>query len=127
MRSRILHWIIRIVPAIILLQTLFFKFSAAPESVFIFSSLNLEPYGRIGTGVVELIASVLMLVPRTTWMGALLSLGVISGAILSHLFFLGLEIMEDGGYLFILAIIVFVCSAILLWIDRKKVPLLSKL
>ena len=43
--------VLRLVPAIILLQTLYFKFSAAPESVFIFEQLGLEPWGRIGLGV----------------------------------------------------------------------------
>ena len=127
MKNRLFHWILRIVPAVILLQTLYFKFSGSPESMYIFSMLGLEPYGRIGTGIAELIVSILILVPRTTWIGALMGLGVITGAILSHLFVLGIEIMDDGGYLFILGIIVFVCCALLLWIDREKVPILNKL
>ena len=127
MKNRLLHWILRIVPAVILLQTLYFKFSGSPESMYIFSMLGLEPYGRIGTGIAELIVSILILVPRTTWIGALLGLGIITGAILSHLFDLGIEIMDDGGYLFILGIIVFVCCALLLWIDREKVPILKNL
>ena len=127
MKNRLLHWILRIVPAVILLQTLYFKFSGSPESMYIFSMLGLEPYGRIGTGIAELIVSILILVPRTTWIGALLGLGIITGAILSHLFVLGIEIMDDGGYLFILGIIVFVCCALLLWIDREKVPILKNL
>ena len=127
MKNRLLHWILRIVPAVILLQTLYFKFSGSPESMYIFSMLGLEPYGRIGTGIAELIVSILILVPRTTWIGALLGLGIITGAILSHLFDLGIEIMDDGGYLIILGIIVFVCCALLLWIDREKVPILKNL
>ena len=89
--------------------------------------LGMEPHGRIGTGVAELIASILILIPRTTWIGALLGLGIIGGAILSHLFILGIEIMDDGGYLFILGIVVFICTAALVWMHREQVPLLKKL
>jgi len=109
-----------------MLQTLYFKFSGSPESMYIFRMLDMEPYGRIGTGVAELIASVLLLIPRTTWVGAVLGLGIIAGAILSHLFILGIEIMDDGGYLFILGVVVLVCTSILVWIHREQVPVLNK-
>lgn len=112
---KILKWALRIIAAAILLQTLYFKFTGAPESVYIFSTLGIEPYGRIGSGVVELIASILLLIPRTTWIGALLALGTMMGAIASHLFVLGIEVQGDGGQLFMLAIIVAICSAILLY------------
>ena len=116
----VIVWILRIVAAIILLQTLFFKFSAAPESVYIFSKLGLEPWGRIGSGIVELIASVLLLIPKTTSLGALLAVGVMSGALAAHLTKLGLVVQNDGGELFILALIVFVCCFALLVIFRKQ-------
>lgn len=116
----ILLKLLRIIPAIILLQTLYFKFSGAPESVYIFSTLRIEPYGRIGSGIAELIAAVLLLIPKTTWMGALLSLGVISGAIISHLTILGIEVQGDGGYLFALALVVFVCSAAVLFQEKEN-------
>lgn len=116
----LLVWALRLAAAIILLQTLFFKFTAAPESVYIFSKLGLEPWGRIGSGVVELIASILILIPRTTSLGALIAIGVISGAIISHLTKLGVVVQNDGGQLFMLAIAVFICSAILLFIFRKQ-------
>lgn len=116
----ILLKLLRIIPAIILLQTLYFKFSGAPESVYIFSTLGIEPYGRIGSGIAELIAAVLILIPKTTWMGALLSLGVISGAIISHLTILGIEVQGDGGYLFALALVVFVCSAAVLFQEKEN-------
>lgn len=119
----ILSWILRLVAAIIMLQTLYFKFSAQPESVYIFSSLGMEPWGRIGSGVAELIASILILIPSTKIYGAGLGLGVISGAIASHVLFLGIDILGDGGQLFGLAVIVFVCCAILLVIHRKEIPL----
>jgi uncharacterized membrane protein YphA (DoxX/SURF4 family) len=115
-----LTWIVRIVAAVILLQTLYFKFSGADESVYIFSTLGIEPYGRIGSGIAELIAAILILVPRTTLLGALLGMGVISGALLSHLFVLGIEVQNDGGTLFILAIITFLCCIYLVFQNSNK-------
>jgi len=113
--------LLRIIVAIILLQTLRFKFTAHPDSVYIFSKVGLEPYGRIGIGIVELIAGILLLLPKTVWMGALLSLGVISGAIVMHLTKLGIEINNDGGVLFGTAVLTFVLSAIIVWLERKKI------
>src|SRR5882757_3212609 len=97
---QILSWVCRIVAAIILLQTLFFKFTAAPESVYIFTKVGAEPWGRIGSGVVELIAAVLLLTPRFVWAGAILALGVMAGAIVSHLTLLGIEVQGDRALLF---------------------------
>ncbi|RMG65095.1 MAG: DoxX family protein [Bacteroidetes bacterium] len=119
-----LSWGLRLLAAGILLQTLFFKFSAAPESVYIFSRLGIEPWGRIGSGIAELIASILLLIPRTAWLGALGSLGVISGAILAHLTRLGIEVQGDGGLLFGLAVIVFLSSAGVLFLHRNEFLLL---
>ncbi len=123
----IFNWALRLIPAIIFLQTLFFKFTGAPESVYIFETLGLEPVGRIGSGIAELIAAVLLIIPRTTWMGALLGLGVISGAIFSHLTKLGIEVQGDGGLLFGLAVVVFVSCSILVWKNRAEIPILNKL
>jgi len=124
----ILSWALRIAVAVILLQTLFFKFTAAEESVYIFTKLGAEPWGRIGSGIVELIASVLLLTPRTIWLGALLSLGTISGAIMSHLTKLGIRLtaVGDHGELFALAIVVFVCSAIVLLLHRRQIPVIGE-
>ena len=97
-----------IVAAIILLQTLFFKFTAHPDSVYIFTTLGIEPYGRIGSGILELITGALLLSRRTSLYGAILGLGIISGAILSHLLVLGINVNNDGGKLFFLAVLVFV-------------------
>jgi putative oxidoreductase len=120
----ITSWVLRLIAAGILLQTLFFKFTAAPESVYIFTTLGIEPWGRIGSGVAELVASVLLLMPRTVAYGALLSLGVISGAIFSHLTKLGIALpaVGDHGELFALAVIVFVCSLATLVLHRHEVP-----
>lgn len=126
MKKSILTWIIKLVAVVILLQTLFFKFTAAPESVYIFSTLGIEPYGRIGSGIVELIASILILIPRTTLLGAILGLVIIAGAILSHVFKLGIEVNNDGGTLFTLAIVTFICCAILIFINKEKIPALLK-
>lgn len=127
MKSSLFTWLLRIVVAVLFLQTLYFKFTAAPESVYIFSKLGIEPYGRIGSGVFELIAAILILIPRTVLVGALLGLGVISGAILSHLFVLGIEVQNDGGLLFMLALTIFICCSILIYQYKGKIPDLLKL
>jgi len=125
--AMVASWILQLIVAGILLQTLFFKFTGAAESVYIFSTLGAEPWGRIGSGVVELIASVLLLVPATTTVGAALALAVITGAILSHLTVLGLEVQGDGGLLFGLALTVFIASAVILLLRRHEIPLLAVL
>src|SRR5438445_13836009 len=121
----VLSWVLRISAAIILLQTLFFKFTAAPESIYIFTKVGLEPYGRIGSGVVELIAAILILIPATTWLGAGLALAVMFGAIFGHLTVLGIQVMGDGGLLFGLAFAVAICSAALLFLQRHRLPLIG--
>jgi putative oxidoreductase len=120
-------WVLRGIAAVILLQTLFFKFTGAKESVYIFSTLGMEPWGRIGSGVAELIASVLLLVPGAVVYGAVLSLGVISGAIFFHLVKLGISLpaVGDNGELFALAVVVFVCSGAVLFMHRNELPLVS--
>ncbi|GAB4032375.1 DoxX family protein [Spirosoma gilvum] len=119
-------WAARLLAAIILLQTLYFKFLAQPESVYIFSTLGVEPWGRIGSGIVELIASVLILMPRTSWLGAALGMGVMAGAIVSHLTILGISVQDDGGYLFFLALVVAVSCATILALTRTQwMPVLS--
>ena len=121
----IVAWICRVAAAVILLQTLFFKFTAAPESVYIFTKIGLEPGGRIGSGVAELIAAILVLIPATTWLGAGLALCVMLGAIFSHLTVLGIVVMDDGGLLFGLAVAVAACSVVLLFLQRRRLPLIG--
>jgi putative oxidoreductase len=118
-------WVLQLIVAAILLQTLFFKFTGAAESVYIFSTLGVEPWGRVGSGVVELIAAILLLVPGTVTIGAVLALGVIVGAILSHLTVLGIEVQGDGGLLFFLAVAVFIASAAILVLRRGEIPVLG--
>ena len=107
-----------------MLQTLYFKFSASPESVYIFTAVGIEPWGRIGVGVMELIASALILVTATAWLGAGLALGLMAGAIGMHLTLLGIEVQNDGGQLFLYAVIVLVCSLYVLWYDLHKVKVI---
>ena len=114
-------WVLRIVPAAIMLQTLFFKFTGAAESIYIFSKLGLEPIGRYGSGVAELIAGILLLIPRYSVWGAAMALGVMGGAIMAHFFVLGIEVMDDGGQLFYMALITAACSAIILFLNRQFV------
>src|SRR5256885_2545348 len=121
----IIAWICRVAAAVILLQTLFFKFTAAPESVYIFTKVGLEPWGRIGSGVSELIAAILILIPRTTWLGASLALAVMAGAIFSHLTVLGVVVMDDGGLLVGLALAVAACGFVLLFLQRRHVPIIG--
>ena len=127
---KILDWILRITAAGILAQTLFFKFMGAAEPVYIFTKLGVEPWGRIGTGVFELLAAALLLIPATVWVGALLGLGLMAGAILAHLTTLGIVIDvpvdgPDGGALFMLAIIVFLCSLVVLYLHRRQIPVIG--
>jgi len=126
MSQNLISWIARIVVAIIFFQTLFFKFTAAPESVALFEALGMEPYGRIGSGVAELIAGILILIPKTKAIGGLLALGIISGAILSHFAILGIEVNGDGGTLFILAVVVFIGALVTLFLHKDELPIIGK-
>lgn len=123
--KKIFSWGLRLLAAVILLQTLFFKFSAAPESVYIFSAVGLEPWGRIGTGVAELIAAVLLLLPGTIVWGAIMGIGIMLGALATHLFVLGIEVMNDGGQLFIYALLVLTACIILFFQNRQQLVLLK--
>ena len=118
---------LRLIVAVILIQTLRFKFTAHPDSVYIFETVGLEPYGRIAIGVLELIAGILLLIPKTIWLGATLTIGVLGGAIFMHLTKLGIEINNDGGVLFFTALVTFVISIIILYTIRKEIPLINRI
>jgi hypothetical protein len=120
---QVIDWIVRLVAAGILLQTLFFKFTGAPESVFIFSTLGVEPWGRIASGVLELVASGLVLYSGTAGLGGLMAAGLMFGAIFSHLTLLGIEIQGDGGLLFGLAWVVFLCGLTTAFVHRAALRL----
>ena len=123
----ITSWILQLVAAVILFQTLFFKFTGAKESIYIFSTVGMEPWGRIGSGVVELIASILLVIPATVTIGAIISLATISGAIFFHLTKLGIALpaVNDRGELFALAVVVFVVSLAILFIRRTEIPIIG--
>ncbi len=118
--QNIILWVCRIVASLILLQTLFYKFSASPESVYIFSQVHIEPWGRIGTGIMELIAAFLLLIPRTSVFGALAAMGLMAGALITHVFIIGIEVMGDGGLLFIYALLVLFASGYIVWVGRAQ-------
>ena len=121
----VVSWVLRLASAGILIQTLFFKFTGSAESVYIFTKVGAEPYGRIGSGIVELIAALLLIVPATAPYGAVLALGVMAGAIGSHLTVLGIDVMGDGGLLFGLALFVFFSSAAVVAIHRAQLPVVG--
>ena len=120
---RVLDWLVRVVAAGVLLQTLYFKFTGAPESVYIFTTLGMEPWGRIGSGIAELIASGLLLWTGTAGFGALIAAGLMAGAIVSHFTKLGIEVQGDGGLLFALAWVVFLCSIATIALHRGELRL----
>jgi uncharacterized membrane protein YphA (DoxX/SURF4 family) len=120
-------WLLKLLAAVIMLQTLYFKFTGAEESVYIFSKLGMEPYGRIGIGVMELVASALILFPKTTAFGAALAIGLMVGALFFHITKLGIEVMNDGGQLFIYALLVLLASIGLLIIYRQQIYTFIKL
>lgn len=124
-KTTLLSWFFQITAAAILAQTLFFKFSGAEESKYIFSTLGVEPWGRILAGCVELVAVSLLLHPRTAVFGALLSAGVMTGALGSHLTKLGIVVKDDGGLLFVLAVVVLMASAVVLFLRRHQLPILG--
>jgi hypothetical protein len=122
-RANLVSWTCQILAAAILGQTLFFKFTGAPESVYIFSALGVEPWGRYGTGALELVAVILLLRPRTAAAGAVLGMGLMAGAIMGHLTTLGLEVYGDGGLLFGLAVTTLIACATVAWLRRDAIPL----
>jgi uncharacterized membrane protein YphA (DoxX/SURF4 family) len=128
MINSVFYWIIRLIPAVIMLQTLYFKFTAHPQSVKLFTILGMEPWGRVGIGVLELIASVLLLINRTVLPGALLGAGLMCGAIFFHITNSNIGINFDGDpILFIYAIITLACCLALIVIQRRYIKDLLKL
>lgn len=124
--ARAVSWALQLLVAGILLQTLYFKFTGAPESVYIFTTVGAEPWGRIGSGVAELIAAILLLAPALVAYGAILTIGLMSGALLSHLTILGIDVQGDGGLLFGLALACFAGSALVLFVRRASIPVLGR-
>ncbi|MDX2189793.1 MAG: DoxX family protein [Bacteroidota bacterium] len=116
----ILSSICRVFAAIIMLQTLYFKFTASPESVYIFTTIGMEPWGRIGIGIMELIASILLFIPSKHWLGAALGINLMAGALFFHITKLGFEVMGDQGQLVYYAITVLVTCSVVLFLNRSN-------
>lgn len=125
--ATVVSWACQLTAAVILGQTLFFKFTGAPESRYIFATLGVEPWGRIGTGVLELVAVALLLFPRTPALGAVLAMGLMGGAIMSHLTKLGIEVQGDHGLLFTLALVTLVAAGIVALLRRRELPVVGGL
>jgi len=125
--KKIFPIVLKVVAAFIMLQTLFFKFSGAQESIHLFTAIarDNEAIMRIGTGTLELIAAILFFVPKKTWLGALLTIGLMSGAILSHLTILGIVFNNYGGALFMSAIVTLLAGIILLIQNKKEIPFIG--
>ena len=126
-RNKLISWSGQVIAAVILAQSLFFKFSGAPEAVHIFTALGVEPWGRIGIAVFELATVILLLTPRGAATGALLAIGLMIGAIGSHLLVLGVDLQGDGGTLFAMAWVVLFAASAVTWIRRRSIPLLGSL
>ena len=124
-KTLLVDWIARLAAAVIMGQTLFYKFSAAPETIALFEKLGVEPWGRLATGGFELIAVLLLLAPRTAGLGGLLTMGLMGGAIMSHLTVLGIEVEGDGGLLFTMAVVSLVAGAITSWLHRAELPIVG--
>lgn len=122
----VVSWVCQVVAAVILLQTLYFKFTGAEESRYIFAVMGMEPWGRYASGMAELIAAVLLLIPATAPMGAAMAMGVMVGAIGSHLTKLGIVVKDDGGLLFAMALTVFFTSLVVLVLRRGALPVVGK-
>ena len=120
---KIITWIIKLTAAVILFQTLYFKFTSAPESVYIFSTVGMESWGRYGSGVAELVAVILLLIPRLSWAGALIGMGTMAGALFFHLTILGVVVQNDGGTLFVLALVTMICCAFVAIVEKAKIPI----
>jgi hypothetical protein len=124
-KVKVASWVVQIVVAAILAQTLYFKFTGAEESVHIFITLGVEPWGRLGTGLLELVAVVLLLAPRAVVVGALLTVALMLGAIGAHLTKLGIVVQDDGGLLFALAVFNLLGVLLVTFLRRRELPVIG--
>lgn len=124
-KANLISWASRLIAAAIMGMTLVAKFTAAPEAVALFETLGAEPWGRITTGSLEALAVILLLMPRTAAMGGALTLGIMGGAIMSHLTKLGIEVGDDGGAMFMMAVITLASGAITTWLHRAELPIVG--
>ncbi len=123
-KMKLLKWLFTLIAAGIMLQTLYFKFTGHEQSVKLFTVLGMEPWGRIGVGVMELVAAVFLLIPTTNWLGAALGLGLMSGALFFHLTKLGIY-FDGDPFLFVYALITWIACLLLLFLQRKQIFAIS--
>lgn len=121
MLNRIAYIVARAAAAILMLQTLYFKFTGSPESIYIFETVGMEPWGRWLVGILELVASILLIFPTSAWAGGMVATGLMGGAIGMHLTVLGIEVMGDKGQLFYYAIIVFICGLFVVFKEKNRI------
>ncbi len=121
-KQHIVTWFCSVVAAGIMIETLFFKFTGAPESVYIFSKMGTEPWMRWVQGIWELLASIGLLWPRMRWAGGILTVGAMAAAILSHLTWLGFSVQGDHGLLFCMALVAFTSGFTVMMIHRHLIP-----
>lgn len=118
--TNIVSWIAQIIAVVIMGQSLFYKFTAHEESVAIFTDINMEPYGRILIGVLEVFACLLLLKRSSAHYGALLGFGIMGGAVIGHFTQIGFE--GARGQLGAMAFLVMICCAVILFIRRMELP-----
>lgn len=121
-RQKTVIWLCSLVAAGIMLETLFFKFTAAPESVYIFRKMGTEPWMRWVQGIWELLAAIGLLWPSKRWAGGVLTTGAMAAAILSHMTWLGYSVQSDHGLLFCMALVTFACGFAVMWLHRHHIP-----
>lgn len=122
---RIISWILQIVVAVLLAQASVFKLISDPDTVSLFTKLGMEPHGRIMTGIFELLACILLLIPVSSIYGALLAAGLMSGALLGHITKLGFTGPE--GELGIMAILILLASLVILFLRRAQLPFIARM
>ena len=121
-KLRVVSWICCLIAAAIMIETLFFKFSGAAESKYIFQKMGTEPWMRWVQGLWELLASIGLLWPRLKWAGGILTTGAMAAAILSHITWLGFQVQNDHGLLFGMACVTFSCGFTVLLLHRDSIP-----
>lgn len=131
-RERVLYWLTW--PAALWIAYIFlwyeqYKLTGHPGSVWLFQTLadwlfigGYEKPFRLSVAIAEIVASVLVVIPRTRIWGAALSFGIISGAIFFHVFSpVGIDPFDDGAQLFKEAVAVWFASAFILVVMRNEV------
>ena len=116
-------WVAQIIAVLIMGQSLYFKFTAHPESVAIFTDINMEPNGRILIGVIELVACLMLLRPASAHYGAILGACTMGGAIVGHFTQIGWH--GERGTLGLMAVLVLVACSVVLYIRRRDLPLIK--